>query len=350
MSLITRCPACETLFKVVPDQLRISEGWVRCGQCDDIFDASFHLLPVSLDDARPAAMPEGLAAHVEATKPVDATLPAIDPDQDSGDFASPDELQVAQEQEQEHVLPDVADDEAVQAPPASIPDALASGDEQVSMPPELPDAQTSVVAAGLLEAESNLPIHAVQTEPDEFESPLTSEFGDVSFMRGSSSSAFWHKPLIRATLMLSSVALLLVLSAQIVFHERDRLVALEPGLKPLLLTFCGALRCTLSPLRRTESIVIDSSSFAQIRGDAYRLTFTVKNTAATALAVPAIELTLTDTLDQPIVRRVFLPGELDAKLEALAPGADWSTSFAMAIKALGTSERVSGYRLLAFYP
>lgn len=348
MSLITRCPACETLFKVVPDQLRISEGWVRCGQCDDIFDASIHLLQVPLDDAGPVAMPEGLVAHVEATKPVDATLPAIDPDQDSGYLASPDELLVAQEQE--HVLPDVADDEAVQAPPASISDAVAPGDEPISMPPELPDAQTIVVAAGLLEAESNLPIHAVQAEPDEFESPLTSEFGDVSFMRGSSSSAFWHKPLIRATLMLSSVALLLVLSAQIVFHERDRLVALEPGLKPLLLTFCGALRCTLSPLRRTESIVIDSSSFAQIRGDAYRLTFTVKNTAATALAVPAIELTLTDALDQPIVRRVFLPGELDAKLEALAAGADWSTSFAMAVKALGTSERVSGYRLLAFYP
>ena len=27
------------MFKVVPDQLRISEGWVRCGQCAEIFDA-----------------------------------------------------------------------------------------------------------------------------------------------------------------------------------------------------------------------------------------------------------------------------------------------------------------------
>ncbi len=349
MSLITRCPACETLFKVVPDQLRIFEGWVRCGQCDDVFDASFHLLPLSLDDARPAAMPEGPSVHGEATNAADTALHPVDADRDSGDLASLDELLVAQ-QEQEPVVPEMADDEAVQAPSASIPDALAPDDEQVSMPPEVPDAQTSVVASGLLEAESNLPIHAVQTELDEFEAPLAAEFGEVSFMRGGRISAFWHKPIIRATLMLSSVVLLLVLSAQIVFHERDRLVALEPGLKPLLLTFCGALRCTLSPLRRTESIVIDSSSFAQIRGDAYRLTFTVKNTAATALAVPAIELTLTDALDQPIVRRVFLPGELDAKLEALAAGADWSTSFAMAVKASGTSERVSGYRLLAFYP
>jgi predicted Zn finger-like uncharacterized protein len=43
MSLITRCPACGTMFKVVPDQLRISEGWVRCGHCAEVFDASAHM-------------------------------------------------------------------------------------------------------------------------------------------------------------------------------------------------------------------------------------------------------------------------------------------------------------------
>ena len=39
MSRITRCPNCETLFKVVPDQLRLSQGWVRCGSCGAVFDA-----------------------------------------------------------------------------------------------------------------------------------------------------------------------------------------------------------------------------------------------------------------------------------------------------------------------
>ena len=45
MSLVTRCPACSTLFKVVPDQIRIAAGWVRCGQCGEVFDASAQLLP-----------------------------------------------------------------------------------------------------------------------------------------------------------------------------------------------------------------------------------------------------------------------------------------------------------------
>ena len=39
MSLVTRCTACETLFRVEQDQLRASDGWVRCGRCDAVFDA-----------------------------------------------------------------------------------------------------------------------------------------------------------------------------------------------------------------------------------------------------------------------------------------------------------------------
>lgn len=43
MSLATRCPECGTTFKVVRDQLRISDGWVRCGRCSHVFDGTEHL-------------------------------------------------------------------------------------------------------------------------------------------------------------------------------------------------------------------------------------------------------------------------------------------------------------------
>ena len=74
----------------------------------------------------------------------------------------------------------------------------------------------------------------------------------------------------------------------------------------------------------------------------------VKNTGNIELALPAIELTLTDSSDQPVVRRVFLPTELGAKTQALAGGAEWPTSLAVALKVAG--DRVAGYRVLAFYP
>ena len=39
MSLATRCPVCSTVFRVVQDQLKVSEGWVRCGRCAKVFNA-----------------------------------------------------------------------------------------------------------------------------------------------------------------------------------------------------------------------------------------------------------------------------------------------------------------------
>ena len=39
MDLFTRCPSCETTFRVTTQQLQASGGQVRCGHCQKIFDA-----------------------------------------------------------------------------------------------------------------------------------------------------------------------------------------------------------------------------------------------------------------------------------------------------------------------
>ncbi|MDI9854522.1 DUF3426 domain-containing protein [Comamonas sp. 17RB] len=60
MSQITTCPSCSTRFRVVADQLRISDGWVRCGQCQEVFDARDHLDAVV--PVEPVAAPEPVPA------------------------------------------------------------------------------------------------------------------------------------------------------------------------------------------------------------------------------------------------------------------------------------------------
>lgn len=57
MSLATRCTHCGTIFKVVQDQLKVSEGWVRCGRCNEVF----HALPTLFDlDTEPPPPRSGL--------------------------------------------------------------------------------------------------------------------------------------------------------------------------------------------------------------------------------------------------------------------------------------------------
>lgn len=70
MSQITRCPQCQTRFKVVDDQLRISDGWVRCGKCKAVFDALTHLVA-----GAPAAAPAGPQTPAVEHAPVAAQAP-----------------------------------------------------------------------------------------------------------------------------------------------------------------------------------------------------------------------------------------------------------------------------------
>lgn len=50
MVLATRCPHCETVFRVPDELLARANGWVRCGHCQQVFNASQHLVEESHDE------------------------------------------------------------------------------------------------------------------------------------------------------------------------------------------------------------------------------------------------------------------------------------------------------------
>ncbi|MEY3252145.1 MAG: hypothetical protein RL227_1118, partial [Pseudomonadota bacterium] len=79
-SLATRCSACGTVFRVVPDQLRVSEGWVRCGRCSQVFNALESL--VDLETGLPRREGGlGTASGFEGSNgmPLDVAQPATRP-------------------------------------------------------------------------------------------------------------------------------------------------------------------------------------------------------------------------------------------------------------------------------
>ncbi|EEE04462.1 DUF3426 domain-containing protein [Burkholderia multivorans] len=52
MFLATRCPHCETVFRLQPEQLSLHQGLVRCGHCRQVFNAAQSLVP---EHAQPPA-------------------------------------------------------------------------------------------------------------------------------------------------------------------------------------------------------------------------------------------------------------------------------------------------------
>ena len=163
-------------------------------------------------------------------------------------------------------------------------------------------------------------------------------------------AALWRRPAVRMALVVGIVVLLALLAAQFLVKQRDRVAAVEPAMLPVLQTLCAVTGCEIAPLRQIESIVIDSSSFSRVRDDDYQLGFSLKNTAPIDVAMPAIELSLTDPQDHPVIRRVILPSEFGARTASLARSSVWNGSLALTVQTDAQAQRIAGYRLLAFYP
>lgn len=151
-------------------------------------------------------------------------------------------------------------------------------------------------------------------------------------------------------LTLLATTLAAALAAQLLIQERNRIAQIEPATRPVLVALCALAQCELGPLKQIESIVIDSSSFANLRAENYRLEFSLRNTATLDVAMPSIELSLTDAQDQTLVRRVIRPDEFGAPTPALPTDSSWSGALTLNVKLAKNMERIAGYRLFAFYP
>jgi predicted Zn finger-like uncharacterized protein len=343
MSLLTRCPACTTLYRVVPDQLRISQGWVKCGQCGDIFDASQHLIQAS-------------TASEEASVDSSGELPVTPPVEGNTDIASqaPAELSGTGDQNcDSSVLEsdfDLGPEQILESDPKPdlAPESQAEADSSCQTdiePDSLDQVATSMISESAVTSDLlNFRLAEEMTANDK------DELDRVSFLRGGDRKSFWHKPVARGILSLIVVILGLSLVAQWVYRERDHLAAARPELAPMLESMCEFLHCSVQAFVQIESLVIDSAGFKKLSVDSYRLSFTLRNLASLTLALPSIELTLTDSQDRAVVRRVLSPEELFATSDRLPAGAEWPVTVAVRVRTEAAAPTVLGYRLLAFYP
>jgi predicted Zn finger-like uncharacterized protein len=371
MSLLTQCPACQTYYRVVPDQLRISDGWVKCGNCSDIFDASQHLIEIDIapgvvDNTTPSQVSPGeLSGNASEITHDEAhdflhdrqTLNPELPRDTLDDPAPAQELSAIAPERAEARMSDDAEMAVIDATAGGIEPAWVNEtdmDASRDVVPELDFPQEASGSQAILTSEPQRvrwddvlqPYQAVtQSMPETVvaESPVT-------FMNGQPPESSWHRPLVRGVLTVLAVLLLTMLAGQWVYRERDKLVASHPELKPAFQTACTWLGCEIQAVRQIDALAIDSVAFNKLGSDSYKLSFLVKNASELPLAYPAIELVLTDAEDQPAYRRVFSSAELGFRAAELPAGSEWPVTATLRIDAPSVTQRVFGYRLLVFYP
>ncbi len=244
--MLTRCPACQTIFRVQADTLRIAHGQVRCGRCNGQFNALDSLAddPETFEDKPLDALER---AHPEQRPAFEPWTPEQRPAAD----VEPD------------VEPDAAPPPGVVPPPAA--DECPTADV---LPPE-------IIQAALLTEE---PLH--------------------------------RSSMARLAGWFAIAVLLVLLAGQWVYLQRAPLferTALRPALRQFCAVLGCALPLLRQP-ERIEVIARVVREHAQI-AQALFVELTFVSRADVTIAYPMLELRLIDVSGNRVASRRFLPAD-----------------------------------------
>lgn len=287
MIWIVRCPECGTIYKLVPDQLKIAQAWLRCGQCQHAFDST------GLVVAWPTA----------------------------------------------NLNPNGVTDLPAEAERLVIDDLLKQEDKST------PDAQSVTTVSAFEEALASFkpqPLSSMATErldPNAGLGGLHQRGVAQTEQRVPQPSSAWVSKL--AVLILS-----LALALQWVWIERRTLAAAEPGVAQALRAVCQTWGCEISAPPVRDGMVIDHSSLTPREEGGFLLRWSWRNATSQALETPALELTLFNAQDKALARRVIFVSDLQAPA-SLAANQTWDGQLQIMT---GDDLTPLGYRLLSFYP
>ncbi|MGZ3236418.1 MAG: DUF3426 domain-containing protein [Burkholderiaceae bacterium] len=389
MALATQCPHCQTTFRVVHDQLKLRAGLVRCGSCKQIFNGIEHLLRPDQVAQAPAQTAPNIAnkSPVEVktfvedkaddqivTETAKPNLPSVDfvplDVQDSAEnhASTPSIKQVDHTEtgiESNDPLTRMtlmnfthAEDEAEEETDEAERQALIASHTANA---------SSVLDHPASEAEPELPdpldqaIEALQQKPWRSETTSSShDPADDIIAAESDEPAFVTQArrrqkrsrMLRVSLWVASILLLFSLIGQSTYLFRNQLAAWFPQVKPVLATACAILDCQVTLPSQIDSVSIESSELQALapQKNTFALTILLRNYSSTAQAWPNIELTLNDTNEKALVRRIFTPRDYLPAQQDMTKG--FASNSEQPVKLLFEllQLKASGYRVYLFYP
>ena len=287
MTLATRCPACHTTFKVVKDQLRLADGWVRCGRCEEVFLAA-----------------DAMALSQQAPEPATVQAPTEDaPGQ-----------------------PALAPDQADLGPSTAAPASALPPEQLPEQPPEpIPDPSPE-------------PLPEPVPEPPVPARPYVWDTASAQRLpRSPWATAGWS---VLAGLGVAT----LVTQAALAWH--DELLHAAPVLKPVLEVACVMADCRLEPVRRLQALSVEASQLSQLGGTIYQFNATVRNRSDSEVAAPAFDLVLTGNDGQVIARKALRWADFGLRNRSMAAQQEVSLQTNLNT---GTTA-VAGFTIELFYP
>ena len=310
MNYITTCPACETQFLLNTDQLKAQRGKVQCGHCQQLFNAKNRLTEVA-----------------ENTN-IDAAL--------STDISIRD-----------------ADDSTVEngaSNNSSVDHIQAFNDTSDNYTSDTSDFSTNRITA--FHTDENLRADDRETFNDQTEGSNSASAPTI-IQDLTTEPQFTKEPFNLKKLWISLLGLLLLILAllQTLYFFRTQIAAQYPQFKPYLLQACRALNCEIKLAQNLNLLTIDDSDMQESDDyeDVISFSSVLINNANYVQAYPNIELTLTDTQDQPVLRKLVTPKEYLTKNIQVEAGMDARQELRLNLVIDASELTVAGYRVLLVY-
>ena len=305
MGMITTCPACHTTFKVTTEQLNAHQGDVRCGHCAKVFSAFDSLAP-------------------SADEPLESPLPDIHGTIDL-DMEALGGIPLSR-------APTLQVDEPF-IPPKPEPAAQAE-------PERVEDQVQEIITYDSLPTQEEAPPEAIVRKKKR--RPPAAEEPEVIILPPSRAWAW----------LLGSIFLLLLLAGQAAYFYRTEIASQYAGVKPYLEQACGLLHCTIELPKNPDLLRIESSDLESdpAAPSLINLSAVVSNRAKFRQAYPALELTLTNTRDEAVARRIFQPNEYLPATSDVRAGMPGSSEIALKLNLDTGNLNAAGFRLYVFYP
>jgi len=343
MSLVTRCPKCQSAFEVSTDLLKLHDGLVRCGQCSHVFDGFANLQAALPTLTRKVQSPAPALSQAPTSPPAPTAVsealppqsPAPMPSATPSVFRAP----VRRAQAPQRTMPTEPSWSGVTEPSfSSVSDfdeepkfRLPSSDEE-----DLSDSPVRIIGETRLKGD----------DPSAFGRSLP------EFMEQEPEPAPWSKPLWA----LLSLLMLAALIAQLLFVFRGDLAAASPGMRNVLTELCKPLGCEVYYPRRIERVFIVGSSLQQAAAAAntpgeqrYLLRLTLQNRFDQDQQWPTLMVQLSDSSGTPVIRKALAPSQylpLDLVGQPFKSRQELSLEIPLSV----SGQAISGFELTKFFP
>lgn len=392
MALATRCPHCQTTFRVAQDQLKLRAGLVRCGACKEIFNGVEHLLPANV-----------LPQSVSVQRPATVILPAASDQaleksplmsgEDPAAASGASTYHAPEEPTDVNLPPHTPADADVAASAAATPNAAraeASPDpmqrmtlmdfsawneenetasEPSSAPPCPQPAQTDdPVIYSQSEQPADAPdevdraIEDLQRKPwrrkkwkrsadDDIDIEGDEDVSEPDFVRKARRRQGIERAL-HVFMLVGSAALLLGALGQAAYAFRNQISVRIPQATPMLVAACARIGCNVAFPAQIDAVSIESSELQTLaqNQDTFVLNSLLHNRSTITQAWPNIELTLNDATGNALARRVFEPREYLASASDVNKGFAANSEQQIKVFFELSQLKASGYRVYLFYP